>query len=215
MLRARQRVLVSVDWAKIQRKPRLAVSAPLWLWRKSPQSGSDPSGLRTGGPSSLGWFLLLQEPRGRRSPSGHPQEMPARNVIPGPLQGRKAGLSPAQCLLQGLRPERQLCSATRWAARGRCLSSHCHQDLHKAFIQRPRPGRALWCCLWLIRLPVQRSFPCLCPPTADPATAQCHSEGRGRILHSREKRQCSGWKDQAAVKDTPLPPQSSLCPCRQ
>lgn len=141
--------------------------------------------------------------------------MPGRNVIPGPLQGRKAGLSPAQCLLWGLRSERQLCSATRWVARGRCVSSHCHQGLHKAFIQRHSPGCAFWCCFWLIGLPVRRLFPCQCTPIADPAAVQCHSEGTGRILHSREKRQCSGWKDPAAVQATPLSPQSSLCPCRQ
>lgn len=36
-------------------------------------------------------------------------------------------------------------------------------------------------------------FPASAPPaTADPASAQCHLEGMGRILHSREKRQYSG-----------------------
>lgn len=214
MQRAEQRVLASADHAKGEQKPRLAVPAPSWLWKKSP-SCSDPSGLRTGAPPPHGLGLLFHNPGGKMGPSGNAQVIPGRNVIPGPLQGRKAGLSPVLCLLWSPRPERQLCSVSRWAARGRCVSSHCHQGLHKALIQRHRPGCAFWCRLWLIGLPTQRSFPRQCSPTADPATAQCHSEGMGRILHSRETRQCSGWKDQAAVQDTPLSPQSSLCPCRQ
>lgn len=93
----------------------------------------------------------------------------------------------------GPKPERLLCSSTRWTARGRCLSTTTTQSCTK----RSFSARVLTIPLMLILtywVACARSFPHLCLLGPDPVPAQCHSEGVVEY-YIPERKGCAQAKD--------------------